>query len=71
MDSQAHLYTVHLSESLRVGQTLNLVAETVETHATTAWPSIVAQTDKQSLKYNTSVYIVSPYNTAVQRTKIR
>ncbi|TBU32897.1 oligosaccharyl transferase alpha subunit [Dichomitus squalens] len=70
-DSGFYLYTIELPKALNVNQTSNLVIETVQTHATYPWPEEAAQKDPQSLKYHSELLVLSPYKTAVQRTKIR
>jgi oligosaccharyltransferase complex subunit alpha (ribophorin I) len=65
------LFGVELPRPLDADGTVNLVLETVETHATYPWPQSAAQDEEQKLKYNTSLFIISPYYTAVQRTKIK
>ncbi|KAI0698548.1 oligosaccharyl transferase alpha subunit [Cerioporus squamosus] len=70
-DSGVFLYTIELPKALNVNQTANLVIETVQTHATYAWPAEAGQKDGQSLKYETELLVLSPYKTAVQRTKVR
>jgi oligosaccharyltransferase complex subunit alpha (ribophorin I) len=65
------LYTVELPSSLKAGSTINLVVDTAQTHAIYPWPKEAAQGDEQALKYDTDVFVLSPYKTAVQRTKIR
>jgi hypothetical protein len=69
--STGHLLSVSLPKELAVNGTLNLVLETVQTHATYPYPSRAAQKDPQLLKYETDLFITSPYDTLVQRTKIR
>ncbi|KAI0650316.1 oligosaccharyl transferase alpha subunit [Trametes meyenii] len=70
-DSGVFLYTVELPKALDTNATANLVVETVQTHATFPWPEEAAQKDPQSLKYILELFVLSPYKTAVQRTKIR
>ncbi|TFK87076.1 oligosaccharyl transferase alpha subunit [Polyporus arcularius HHB13444] len=70
-DSGVFLYTIELPKALNVNQTANLVIETVQTHATYAWPEEAGQKEGQSLKYETELLVLSPYKTAVQRTKVR
>ncbi|OCH92878.1 oligosaccharyl transferase alpha subunit [Obba rivulosa] len=70
-DGGAYLYTVELPNALKANGTANLVVETVQTHVTYPWPDQAAQSDGQSLKYETDLLVLSPYHTAVQRTKIR
>lgn len=69
--SNSVLYTVALPQALPVNGTTNLVLETVQVHSTEPWPKAAAQKDEQLLRYATDLFIVSPYNTAVQRTRIR
>ena len=65
------MYTIELPKALNVNQTSNLVIETVQTHATYPWPEEAEQKDPQSLKYHSELLVLSPYKSAVQRTKIR
>jgi len=67
----AYLYAVELPNALSVNGTVNLVVETVQTHATYPWPQQAAQKDEQALKYEADLFVLSPYNTVTQRTKIR
>ena len=69
--SGVYLYTVELPKPLNVNGTANLVIETMQTHATYPWPEEAAQKDGQSLKYEAELFVLSPYKTAVQRTKFR
>ncbi|KAH7887746.1 Ribophorin I [Phlebopus sp. FC_14] len=66
-----HLLAVTLPKMLSVNGTMNLVLETVQTHATRVYPQRAAQTDPQLLKYDTNLFVLSPYATLVQRTKIK
>ncbi|RPD67302.1 oligosaccharyl transferase alpha subunit [Lentinus tigrinus ALCF2SS1-7] len=70
-DSGVFLYTIELPKALNTNQTANLVIETVQTHATYPWPEEAGQKDGQSLKYEAELLVLSPYKTAVQRTKVR
>lgn len=45
--------------------------DTVQTHATYPWPKEASQTDAQSLKFEADLFVLSPYRTVVQRTKIK
>ncbi|KAF8914591.1 oligosaccharyl transferase alpha subunit [Mucidula mucida] len=69
--SDIHLLDVALPKPLAVNSTVNLVLETVQTHATWPWPETAAQKDEQALKYRTDLFVISPYATHVQRTKIK
>jgi oligosaccharyltransferase complex subunit alpha (ribophorin I) len=62
---------VELPTPLGLNETTSVVFETIQTHASYPWPAEASQTDDQVLKYETDILILSPYNTAVQRTKIR
>ncbi|EDR12406.1 oligosaccharyl transferase alpha subunit [Laccaria bicolor S238N-H82] len=66
-----HLVDVTLPKTLPVNKTLNLVLETIQTHVTHPYPETAAQGDDQSLKYTTNLFVISPYATSVQRTKLR
>lgn len=69
--SKAHNLDVSLEKPLEVGETINLVLETVQTHATWPWPPQAAQKEEQALKYETSLFVLSRYITNVQRTKLK
>ncbi|KAG1754033.1 Ribophorin I [Suillus paluster] len=69
--STEHLLSVSLPKELAVNGTLNLVLETVQTHATYPFPEQAAQKDPQLLKYETDLFTISPYTTLVQRTKVK
>jgi len=62
---------IALPQTVPVNKSINLVVETVQTHATTPWPETAAQKDVQKLKYSTNLFVTSPYPTSVQRTKLR
>jgi len=62
---------VKLPSALPVNSTVNIVLQTVQTHATYPWPETAAQKDEQALKYHTGLFVLSPYDTSVQRTKIK
>ncbi|KAI9001442.1 oligosaccharyl transferase alpha subunit [Trametes punicea] len=70
-DSGVYLYTVELPKALDTNGTANLVVETVLTHATYPWPQEASQNDPQSLKFSADLFVLSPYRTTIQRTKIR
>jgi hypothetical protein len=69
--STEHLLSVSLPKALGVNGTLNLVLETVQTHATHPFPEQATQKEPQLLKYTTDLFTSSPYTTLVQRTKIK
>ncbi|EIW76106.1 oligosaccharyltransferase alpha subunit [Coniophora puteana RWD-64-598 SS2] len=70
-DSDAHLFAVTLPRNLAVNDTIHLVLDTVQTHATYPWPEKAGQKDPQLLKYDAQLFILSPYQTQVQRTKVK
>ncbi|KAH8105956.1 oligosaccharyl transferase alpha subunit [Cristinia sonorae] len=71
LDGGVYLYDVNLPAPLKTGGTTNIVVETVQTHVTYPYPEEASQKDGQSLKYESDLLVLSPYDTAVQRTKIR
>lgn len=69
--SEYYLVDIVLPQPLSINNTLNLVLETVQTHASQPWPAAAGQNEDQTLKYSTDLFVVSPYATSVQRTKIK
>ncbi|KAF5388240.1 hypothetical protein D9615_000405 [Tricholomella constricta] len=65
------LLDVALPDVLSLNSTLNLVLETLQTHATFPWPKQASQKEDQALKYQTDLFVLSPYHTGVQRTKVK
>ena len=69
---RAHqLLDLTLPKPLSVNSTLNIILETIQTHATIPWPQEATQSEEQALKYQTDLLVPSPYHTSVQRTKLR
>ncbi|KAJ7904502.1 Ribophorin I [Mycena olivaceomarginata] len=66
-----HLLDISLPQPLALNASINIVLETIQTHATHPWPERASQQDPQGLKYKADLLVLSPYHTAVQRTKIR
>ncbi|KAH6914915.1 oligosaccharyltransferase alpha subunit [Coprinopsis sp. MPI-PUGE-AT-0042] len=62
---------IALPKSLSASKSLNLVFETVQTHATRPWPETAGQDEEQKMKYTTDLFVLSPYSTVIQRTKLR
>ena len=62
---------MELPQALRTNSTTNIVVETMETHATYPWPEEAGQKDGQALKYDTDLFVVSPYKTSVERIKFK
>ncbi|KDQ64495.1 hypothetical protein JAAARDRAFT_166801 [Jaapia argillacea MUCL 33604] len=71
LDNEVYLYDVTLPKALATNGTANIVVETVQTHATYPWPQEAAQSEDQALKYESDLFVLSPYETSVQRTKLR
>jgi oligosaccharyltransferase complex subunit alpha (ribophorin I) len=69
--SGVYLVDITLPQALGLNATVNIVLDTIQTHATYPWPERASQQDDQALKYETDLFVLSPYHTAVQRTKIR
>ncbi|KAJ8472339.1 hypothetical protein ONZ45_g16685 [Pleurotus djamor] len=69
--SEYYLLDVELPSPLAVNETLNIVLDTIQTHAAKPWPAQASQNDEQALLYETDLYAISPYRTAVQRSKLR
>ncbi|ESK95992.1 oligosaccharyltransferase alpha subunit [Moniliophthora roreri MCA 2997] len=70
-ESGAHLLNAALPKPLVVNSTVNIVVESVQTHATRPWPERASQSDDQALKYDTQLFVISPYKSDVQRTKLK
>ncbi|KAJ7890816.1 Ribophorin I [Mycena leptocephala] len=66
-----HLFDISLPQSLGLNASINIVLESLQTHATYPWPERASQQESQALKYKTDLFVLSPYHTAVQRTKIK
>ncbi|KAF9451718.1 oligosaccharyl transferase alpha subunit [Macrolepiota fuliginosa MF-IS2] len=62
---------VLLPKKLAENATLNLVVETIQTHMTEPWPEYAGQKENQAMRYTSDLYVLSPYPTLVQRTKIK
>ena len=65
------LFDITLPKPLSGNKTLNIVFENIQTHATTPWPEAAEQRGDQGLKYTTGLFVLSPYSTLVQRTKLK
>ena len=52
-------------------ETATIVVNSILSHASTPFPATVKQGDPQLLKFSTDAYILSPYRTLSERTKIR
>ncbi|KAI5120685.1 hypothetical protein M0805_006974 [Coniferiporia weirii] len=69
--TNTYLYAVILPNGLRKDEAITIELESVQTHATYPWPAAIGQSEAMSLKYETDLFVLSPYPTSVQRTKIR
>lgn len=50
---------------------ITLELNTVQSNAVKPVPAAVRQSEPQSLEYSTDLFVVSPYTTTIQRTKVR
>jgi oligosaccharyltransferase complex subunit alpha (ribophorin I) len=66
-----HSVDIILPKALSLNKTLNIVLESIQTHATRPYPKSAGQKEEQALKYTTDLFVLSPYPTSVQRTKIK
>ncbi|KAF9513259.1 hypothetical protein BS47DRAFT_1376772 [Hydnum rufescens UP504] len=64
-------YSVDLPKWLNINESVTLLVNTIESHASIPLPATAKQNDPQSLLYETGAYVQSPYTTVNQRTKIR
>jgi len=69
-DSNAHLYSVELPP-MTGEATATIVVNSVLSHASTPFPASVKQGDPQLLTFSTDAYVLSPYRTLSERTKVR
>ncbi|KAJ7638806.1 Ribophorin I [Roridomyces roridus] len=70
-DNGVHLVDIILPKPLALNATLNIILDAIQTHATFPWPERASQQEPQSLKYGSDLFVLSPYKTLVQRTKIK
>lgn len=54
-----------------MNDTISLIISSIESHPSYPLPAVAKQTEGQSLLYETEAYVVSPYTTLSQRTKIK
>lgn len=69
--SATYYYSVALPKALDKDQTATLVLETVQAHSAYPFPPEAAQDDPQALKYDTELFVLSPYKTLTQRIKFK
>ena len=62
---------IALPKPLSHNKTLNIVFESIQTHVTEPYPKSAGQRDAQALKYTMDLFVLSPYPTNVQRTKVK
>ncbi|TFK75916.1 Ribophorin I [Pluteus cervinus] len=65
------LLDVTLPKALAVNGTANLIVDSIQTGATFPWPEKAAQAADQALKYRSDLFVISPYKTVTQKTKLR
>jgi hypothetical protein len=68
--SHAYLYTVDLPP-MTANATVNLVVDSILSHASTPFPATIKQSDPQRLKFEVEALVLTPYPTSSQRIKIR
>ncbi|KAI0036721.1 oligosaccharyl transferase alpha subunit [Vararia minispora EC-137] len=64
-------YTTYLPEGMAINATTNVVVERVLTRAARPWPTQASQEEDQFMKYDGELFVLSPYPTNTQRTKVR
>lgn len=64
-------YELSFPKPLKNNETLTLVLSTIQAHASEPLPATVRQTEPQALAYETGVYVISPYDTVIQRMKLK
>ncbi|GJJ07075.1 hypothetical protein Clacol_001274 [Clathrus columnatus] len=70
-ESHAYLYTAKLPKALDAADEVTFELETIQSNAGVPTPLTVPQGEPQSLKYTTDLFVISPYATKSQRTKVR
>ncbi|PVG00015.1 Ribophorin I [Serendipita vermifera] len=68
--SNAFLYTVELP-AMAENATATLIVNSILSHASAPFPASIKQSDPQALKFTTEAYVMTPYHTLSERTKIR
>ena len=71
LPSDAYPVTVLLPTPLEAGQSVTLTASLTSTHASTAKPAEISQTEEQFLLWRGDAGVKSRYETDVARIKIR
>jgi oligosaccharyltransferase complex subunit alpha (ribophorin I) len=69
--SATYYYSVALPKALDKDQTASLVLETVQAHAAYPFPPEAAQDDRQALKYDTDLFVLSPYKSLTQTIRFK
>ncbi|KAG9016775.1 dolichyl-diphosphooligosaccharide--protein glycosyltransferase subunit 1 [Tulasnella sp. 427] len=70
-DEPIAFYELSLPQPLKVNETATFILTTVQSHASEPLPGSVRQTEPQALAYETGVYVLSPYDTLIQRIKLK
>lgn len=71
LNSSTWSYSVALPKPLKANANITLELNTVQSNAAFPYPAASRQEDPQSLKYTTDLFVISPYATVIQRSKIR
>jgi len=61
-------FSIHLGQALAAGKKTSVEVETAFSHALRAYPSQIAQAEKQFMEFSSSLYYFSPYKTTSQTT---
>lgn len=69
-NSNAYLYSVELP-AMAEDATATIVVNSILSHASTPFPASIKQGESQLLKFSAEAYVMSPYRTLSERTKIR
>lgn len=69
--SHVSLYSATLPKPLKTNETATLVLTTIQSHASVPLPATIRQTEPLFLQYSSDLYVLSGYDTAIQRLKVR
>ncbi|KIO31035.1 hypothetical protein M407DRAFT_241952 [Tulasnella calospora MUT 4182] len=70
-DEPIAFYELSFPKALKNNETATLVLTTIQAHASEPLPATVRQNEPQALAYETGVYVLSPYDTVIQRIKFK
>ncbi|KZT60727.1 oligosaccharyltransferase alpha subunit [Calocera cornea HHB12733] len=70
-DSLVYVYAITLPKALPKGESLTLLIDTIESHATYPKPAFASQVDNHFRVYEADGLVLSPYETTSQRLRIK